>query len=80
MDILKKYFPFAFAQKPDIVTLVIHVVIHLLAPSILGLLITLITKIIPFLGWPLGIIASLFGIYALVSLVLSVLDYLKVLK
>lgn len=80
MEMLKKHFPFAFAKKPDIVTLVIHIVIHLIAPSVLGLLIALITKPLPFLGWPLGIIASLFGIYALVSLVLSILDYLKLLK
>lgn len=72
MDMLKKYFPLAFKQKDGIVGLIINIIIHVFADAVAGLII----GFLPFLGFLGGII----GLYFTVSLVLSVLDYLKVIK
>ena len=72
MDMLKKFFPYSFGAA-DVKTLVIKIVVYLIVPGLVGFVLGLI----PLLG---GILAWLVGIYGTVGLVLTVLDYLKVLK
>jgi len=79
MDMLKKYFPFAFTPKADVTALVVNIIIHLVAGFIIGAVIGLLAAI-PVLGWIIGILGGLIDLYIFVSLVLTVLDYLKVLK
>ena len=87
MDMLKKIFPLSFKEKKDVAALVINLIIHLVVAIIGGAVITLagmLTGWIPVLGaligWVLGIIGTLVSAYCLIGGVLSVLDYLKVLK
>ena len=79
MATLKKFFPLAFVAKKDIVALIINLLIHVVVDALLGVVIGLIIKI-PVIGAIIGLFSGLVGLYFLVSAVLSVLDYLKVLK
>lgn len=79
MDMIKKFFPFSFGVR-DVIDLVIKIVIYL----VVGLVISLICRVIgiipvigPIIGWLVG---SVVDLYALVGIVLSVLDFLKVIK
>ena len=72
MDTLKKLFPLSFREKKGIGGLVVNILIHLLANFVAGIIIV----ILPILG----ILGGLIGLYFTVGIVLSVLDYLKVLK
>ncbi len=72
MDTLKKLFPLAFKAKKDIGALIINILIHIVADAVAGLIIGLIPII--------GILGGIVGLYFTVSLVLSILDYLKVIK
>lgn len=72
MDTLKKLFPLSFREKKGIGGLVVNILIHLLADLVAGLIIGLLPI--------LGILGGLIGLYFTVGIVLSVLDYLKVLK
>ncbi len=79
MDTLKKYFPVAFNAKNDVTALVINIIIHVIAMAIVGA-VSWLLGFIPLLGAVLGVICGLIGLYLLISLVLSILDYLKILK
>jgi hypothetical protein len=75
MDSIKKYFPLAFKVKNDTKELLINVLIHVGADILAGLVIGLFAKI-PLIGGLFGLV----GLYFTVSVILSILDYLKVLK
>ena len=79
MDMLKKYFPLAFAAKKDITALVINIIIHIVINAVAGVAIALLVKI-PLIGIIVSTVGGLVGLYFLISLVLSILDYLKILK
>jgi len=79
MELLKTIFPFSFATKNDVVALVINIVIYLVVGAIAGLIIGLLAKI-PVIGILFGLIGGVIGLYCLVGIILSVLDYMKVLK
>lgn len=79
MDMLKKFFPLAFKPKKDIAALVINIIIHLVVDAIAGVLIGILANI-PLVGIIVGAAGGLVGLYFTISLVLSVLDYFKVLK
>lgn len=72
MDTLKKLFPLSFKEKNGIGGLIVNILIHLVADAIAGVIIW----ILPFIGF----LGGLIGLYFTVGIVLSVLDYLKVLK
>ncbi len=88
MDILKKYFPFSFGSK-DVASLIIKVVIYVAAlivgAAVLGLvgaLVSIITLgflagLVGFIGFVVG---GLFELYVVVGIVLTFLDYFKILK
>ena len=79
MDMLKKFFPLAFKPKKDIAALVINIIIHLVVDAVAGVLIGILANI-PLVGIIVGAADGLVGLYFTISLVLSVLDYFKVLK
>ena len=72
MEILKKLFPLSFKEKNGLGGLIVNILIHILADVVAGIIIA----ILPILG----ILGGLIGLYFTVGIVLSILDYLKVLK
>lgn len=72
MDTLKKLFPLSFREKKGIGGLIVNILLHLLADLVAGLIIGLLPI--------LGILGGLIGLYFTVGIVLSILDYLKVIK
>lgn len=79
MDTLKKFFPLSFKFAKDVANLIIGIIIYLVigavAPAILGIL-----GFLPVIGWILGIVSSLVGIYCLAGIVIQILVFAKVLK
>ena len=72
MDTLKKLFPLSFKAKNGVGGLIVNILIHVFADFVAGLIILLL----PILGF----LGGLVGLYFTVGVVLSILDYLKVLK
>ena len=72
MATLKKIFPLAFKAKKDIGALIVNVLIHIVADVIAGLIIGLLPI--------LGILGGVTVFYFTVSVILSILDYLKIIK
>ncbi len=72
MDTLKKLFPLSFKEKKSVGALIVNILIHILGDAVAGLIIGLIPII--------SILGGLIGLYFTVGIVLSVLDYLKVIK
>ena len=79
MDMLKKFFPLAFRAKKDVAALVINIIIHLVADAVAGIIIGVLAGL-PLIGWLFAAVGSLLGLYFTISLVLSILDYFKILK
>lgn len=79
MDILTKLFPFSFQPKADMTALVINVVIYVVVAAVIGFVLAIIKKI-PIVGLIPKIICSLVELYVVIGIVLSVLDYMQVLK
>lgn len=79
MDALKKYFPFSFTEKKDVAALVINVLVYLIAGVLIGLVIKIFSAI-PVLNVIIGFVGGLVDLYVLIGVVLSFLDYFKVLK
>ena len=79
MDTLKKLFPYSFKNKKDIAALVINVLVYLVVGAIAGALIALLSGI-PIVGWIIGIVGTIVDIYVFAGVVISILDYFKVLK
>ena len=78
MDTIKKLWPQAFKAN-DVKSLVIAIVIYLVADFICGLVIGLLGGI-PLIGLIFRLVGWVAGIYFFVGIVLSVLNFLKVLK
>lgn len=79
MAMLKQFFPLSFGEKQDIFALLINILIYFIAGAIAGLIIGLLASI-PVIGIIFGLIGGVVGLYSLVGIVLSCLDYFKVLK
>lgn len=79
MDTLKKFFPFSFTKKDDLAALIINIVIHVLVGAVIGILIGVLAKI-PIVNLVCGIAGIVVEIYVISGIVLSVFDYLKILK
>lgn len=79
MKIIKKLFPMAFTEKQGLGTLIIDIIIH----AIFGFIVHMIGDLVVSLG-PIGIVLMvicrcIFG-YLLVSMILAVLNFFKVIK
>jgi hypothetical protein len=79
MGMFKPFFPLAFVPKKDVIALVINIVMHIIADAIAGLVIAGLGGL-PLIGWAFSLVGSVIGLYFLVSLVLSILDYFNILK
>ena len=79
MSTLKQIFPLSFKAKKDIVALLVNLLLHIVFDAIAGLVIGLLSGL-PLIGWAFALVGSLVGVYFTVGLILSILDYLKVLK
>lgn len=78
MELLKKYFPFAFGAK-DVASLVIRIIVLLVVGAVATWVIGLL-GIIPVVGLIIGLVCGLIDLYVLATIVIAILDYLKVLK
>ena len=72
MDTLKKIFPLSFKAKNGIGGLIVNILIHIVFDIVAGLIIGLLPI--------LSILGGLVGLYFTVGIVLSILDYLKIIK
>ena len=79
METLRKLFPYSFQPKKDIGSLIVNVLLHMVAGIVIGFLCTILF-FIPLLGLLAGLISALAELYLTAGVILSVLDYLKLLK
>ena len=79
METLKKIFPFSFKTKESVGSLIVNVIIYLIVGALAAVAIGILAKI-PLVGWIVGICGGLVDLYVVIGIVLSILDYLKVLK
>ncbi|MBQ2988175.1 MAG: hypothetical protein IKM00_06170 [Clostridia bacterium] len=79
MELIKKIFPLSFTEKKTIGALIINILIQIVICAVAGIVIG-ICAMIPVVGIIIGLLGGLIGLYELVGIVLSILDYAKVLK
>ena len=79
MEALKKIFPLSFTEKKTIGALIINILIQLVVCAIAGVLIGIFVDL-PLIGGIIGIVGGLIGLYEIIGIILSILDYAKVLK
>ena len=79
MDILKQLFPLSFAKKEDVTGLVVNLIIYLVVGLVASLAIAILSHT-PLVGFLIGMLGGLVDLYVLVGIVLSVLDFLDMLK
>ncbi len=79
MALLKSLFPFSFGAKKDVAALIINILIYLVVGIIAGVLIGILIWI-PIVGIIVGLVGGLIDLYVLAGIILSCLDYFKVLK
>ena len=79
MDMLKKFFPYSFKAKENVTALVINIIVYIVIGAVAGFAIGLFAAI-SVLGIIFSLVCKLIDLYVLVGMVLSVLDYMKVLK
>ncbi len=87
METLKKFFPLSFKRLDSVANLVIGILIYLLVGLVAGALIALSTLIVVWIpvigaiiGWALGVVSSLIGLYVLAGIIIQILAYCKVFK
>ena len=79
MEQIKKIFPLSFTEKKTIGALIINILIQIIVCALVGVVIGIVAAI-PVIGIIIGAIGGLIGLYEIIGIVLSILDYAKVLK
>ena len=79
MDTLKKFFPLSFQPKPDVASLVVNILLYLLIGVVASWIIG-IAVFIPIVNLLVGLAGGLAELYVVGGIVLSCLDYFKILK
>lgn len=79
MSTLKSLFPFSFGAKNGLGALIVNIIIYLVVGALAGIAIGILAKL-PIIGIIVGVLGGLVDLYVAVGIVLSILDYLKVLK
>lgn len=74
-----KYFPISARAKKDVVGLIVSILLYIVVSAVLGFVFSLLSAI-PLVGWIIGIIGSLVGLYCFIGIVVSILVFLKVVK
>ncbi len=77
MDMLKKIFPLSFGAG-DVAGLIIKILIYLVAGFVFGAVIGFFGGI-PLIGLIVKIVCGLIDIYCLAGIIITVLDFLKIL-
>ena len=72
MEILKKVFPLSFREKKTTGALILNILIYVLCNAVVGVIIALLPI--------LEILGGILSLYFTAGIVLSILDYLKVIK
>ena len=87
METLKKFFPLSFKWTDSVANLVIGIIVYVVLSIIAGAVIALATFLVGWLpvvgailGWALGLVGSLVGLYFLAGLVIHILVFCKVIK
>ena len=83
---LKSLFPVSFGTK-DVTALVIRTIIYVLLAIVAGAIVALATMLVGWIpvvgaiiGWVLGVIGSILGLYFLAAIVVLFLAHFKVIK
>ena len=83
---LKSLFPVSFGTK-DVTALVIRTIIYVLFAIVAGAIVALATMLVGWIpvvgaiiGWVLGVIGSIIGLYFLAAIVVLFLAHFKVIK
>lgn len=83
---LKSLFPVSFGTK-DVTALVIRTIIYVLFAIVAGAIVALATMLVGWIpvvgaiiGWVLGVIGSILGLYFLAAIVVLFLAHFKVIK
>ena len=79
METIKKYFPLSFKEKTEVKDLVINILVYLAGAIAVGVLMGAFSDV-PVVNWMLGILGTLAEIYIVGGVVLSMLDYFKIVK
>lgn len=79
MVLLKILFPFSFTAKKSIISLIINVVLHLAVGIAIGFTIGFLAKL-PIIGILLRMGGGTIDLYILIGIILSILNYLKIIK
>ena len=87
METLKKLFPLSFKRTDTVANLIVGILLYLVVGIVAGILIWLSTAIVGWIpvvgaiiGWVLGIVSSLIGLYVLAGIIIQILVYCKVIK
>lgn len=79
MDMLKKFFPVSFTDKPDVTSLVVALLIYMVVAIVTSVVFFLLSKI-PFIGVLFAIIGGAVNFYLVAGVVLTILHFCKFLK
>ena len=73
MGSIKEFFPIGKQVRPrDGQSLLIAIVIYIVVAAVVGL-----ANAIPLIGWLIGVLSWLIGLYCLVGIILAVVEYAK---
>ena len=79
METLRKFFPYSFQYKKDIGALIVNILLHIVAGIVINFVLAL-CLIIPVINIIAVLASKLVELYLAIGVILSVLDYLKVIK
>ena len=79
MDTLKKLFPYSFRKKKELRDLIINILVYAVAAILVGVVIGICAKI-PVVKLFTGLAGTLVELYVVAGIVISILDYMKILK
>ena len=79
METLKKIFPVSFKFQDSVANLILGVLVYLVVGALMGVVFALV-RLIPIVGWIVGIFSGLIGVYVLAGIIIMFLSYFKVLK
>ncbi len=77
MGSIKEFFPIGKQVRPrDGQSLLIAIVIYIVVAAVVGLANAVLGRI-PLIGWIIGVLSWLIGLYCLVGIILAVVEYAK---
>ena len=79
MDLLKKLFPVSFAEKKDVGSLIVSVIMQVVAGIITAFVFGLLGRV-PLIGILFDLLGALAGLYITGSIVFTFLHFFNVLK